>query len=201
MSKNKIKYTVSESIRSVNGITRKRFYEMLDSGDISYEKEKWGNKERRVIEGAELSRVFGRDFILDETTDTTNKNNYRRLETTNTTIKNNALQIKVDALEQQVVDKNNVIEDLRGDRDNWKDSAKQAQETITRQTYLLEHYQKPPDKLPDEQESLPLGNHTKNASTPFYELITAFIVLVAVITLIVMTRDVWTPLVESWIKQ
>lgn len=56
------KFTASEVLSSVKNLTRKRLYELMNEGKLSYLLEEYGNKQRRVIEASELIRVFGDDF-------------------------------------------------------------------------------------------------------------------------------------------
>ena len=96
MSKNNSKLTPSEAIRAINGMTRKRFYEMLGSGEITYTTEKWGKKDRRIIDASELVRVFGSDFQIKETTETEKSDNKKQNDTTETTLENKLLERKVE---------------------------------------------------------------------------------------------------------
>ena len=126
---------LSELLR---GMTRKRFYEMLKDGSISYETEQWGKKERRVIDGSELARVFPDSFKIEETTETKKSDNLKQPETTEIFIKNKLFEQEVKFLsekladkEKQLIEKTDFIENLSGKLDK-------AQSTIERQTYLIE---------------------------------------------------------------
>ena len=62
MEGNKTKFTPTEAIRAVEGLHRRRFYEMMKNGEISYESQGPEGKKRRIIDGSELARVFGSAF-------------------------------------------------------------------------------------------------------------------------------------------
>jgi len=111
------------------------------------------------------------------------------------------LNKQVELQDEQLKDTKKTAEDLRNDRDHWKDSAKQAQETVTRQTYLLEHHQKATETPVETQEDDLSSQGYKNDSMGFYELLTAFIVLLAVVTVIIMTREMWIPFIQSLLNR
>lgn len=143
MSKNKSIYTPSEAIRAVKGVTRKRLYEMMNNGDISYSKEEWGKKKRRVIDASELARVFPDSFKVGETTETKGNDNKKQPETTETGIENKLLEQKVEFLSQRLDDKEKQIQEKTELVSNLSSKLDKAQETIERQTYLIEDQRKP----------------------------------------------------------
>ena len=113
--------------------------------------------------------------------------------------------------ENRLNDKNKVIEDLREDRDHWKDSTKQAQETLAQQTRLLEHHQnKTPveatEKPSEAQESDLATQDTTNDSKPphgflkqLYISSLAFIVMIMIfIGIGYATKSYWLPS-EHWL--
>jgi len=115
------------------------------------------------------------------------------------------LHKQVEQNEEQAKDTKKTIEDLRNDRDHWKDSAKQAQETVTRQTYLLEHHQQ------DKQESIlkPVESEKEDLATeppesklkPLYDVIWAFIIAMIAVALVLSTKDYWLPIAQSFLNR
>lgn len=132
------KFTVTEAINKIRGMNRKRFYEMLDNGEISFETERWGKRNRKIIDGSELARVFGSDFMISETTNKENENNPKQLETEETFIKNRLLEQKIEFLHERLEDKDKQIEEKNAFISNLSGKLDKAQVTIERQTYLLE---------------------------------------------------------------
>ncbi|MCK4946593.1 MAG: hypothetical protein KAS59_10075 [Alphaproteobacteria bacterium] len=148
MSKNNSKYTPSQAIRAIKGMTRKRFYEMLKNGEISYTKEKWGKKERHIVDGSELARVFSSDFKIKETTETEKRDNLKQKETTETNIENKLLQQKVSFLDEKIQSQNKLLSEATEREKNLLDKLDKTQSTIDRQTNLIEDLRdKPPKKL------------------------------------------------------
>jgi len=149
MSENKSVYTPSEAIRAVKGVTRKRLYEMMNNGDISYSNEEWGNKKRRVIDASELTRVFPNKFKINETTKTTGNNTKKHIETTKTSIENKLLEQEVKFLSQRLEDKETQIREKTELIDNLSNKLDKAQNTVERQTYLIEDHTKEQSKDKD----------------------------------------------------
>ena len=142
MSENKSKYTPSEAIRAIEGMTRKRLYEMMKSGDISFDTEKWGNKKRRIIDGSELARVFPHSFKFNETTETKKSDRKKQSETTKIDIENKLLEQKVQFLSEKIEDREKQIKEKAEYIDNISNKLDKAQETIERQTFLIEDQRK-----------------------------------------------------------
>lgn len=110
------------------------------------------------------------------------------------------LNKQVELQEEQLNDTRKTTEDLRNDRDNWKDSAKQAQETVTRQTYLLEHHREATEKPAEQQKiDLPKQPH-KNPSIPFKSTLWAFMAMILAILLVLSTKSFWLPHAELFFK-
>ena len=115
-----MRYTPTEALKVLKGINRKKLYNLMNDGTVSYLAE----DNRRILEGAELARVFGDKYFPDgvppeePTTDSTSK------KTLETSLHNQMLQQKIEMLENQLADKNSVIEDLRNEREEWKNQAK-----------------------------------------------------------------------------
>lgn len=157
MSKNNSKYTPSQAIRSIKEMTRKRFYEMLKNGDISYTKEKWGKKERRIIDGSELARVFGSDFKIKETTETKNSDNLKQKETTETNIENKLLEQKIDFLDDKIKAQDKLLSEATEREKNLLDKLDKTQSTIDKQTNLIENWRDKPSQVPTEPQKRFLG--------------------------------------------
>lgn len=147
MTDTKVKYTPSEAIRAIKGVTRKRFYEMLNNGDITYSNERWGKKTRRVIDGSEIARVFGSDFQISETTETSLENTSKQDETT----------VKNRLLEQEVKFLNDKIESLSGQIDEGKAREKDLSTKLDRsfdeKVLLLEDHRKREGELKEKLET------------------------------------------------
>lgn len=123
-----MKYTPTEVLNSIENLTRKRLYEMMKQGDISYEVKNWGKKTRRFIDASELIRVFGDKFfdrninrnvesVSEKQNDTlgnveTNKNN------------NDLLDDFLKSKDEKIEDLKQTIIELKKERDDWKDQAK-----------------------------------------------------------------------------
>lgn len=162
MSKNNSKFTPSQAIRAIDNMTRKRFYEMLNDGRISYTNEKWGKKERRIIDGSELVRVFGSDFQIKETTETKNSDNLKQKETTEIGVENRLLQQKVSFLDEKIQSQDKLLGDATEREKNLLDKLDKAQSTIDRQTNLLEDLRNKPLQTPTEKPKRFLGIFRRN---------------------------------------
>ena len=131
MSGNKTKYTPTEAIAAVDGLHRKRLYEMMASGDITYEIASNGNRNKRLIDAAELIRVFGDAFrvsetpkIFQETTEKQDETEDKLSETARLQLEIRLLQERLEAKNLLLEEKLRTIEDLREERNEWR---KQAQ--------------------------------------------------------------------------
>ena len=58
-----MKYTPTDALKMLKGVTRKRLYEAMKNGELSYETIDKG----RLIDASELARVFNDCFIIQET--------------------------------------------------------------------------------------------------------------------------------------
>ena len=145
VSGNNSKYYPSQAIRAFKGISRKRFYEMLNKGEISYETEKWGKKPRRVIDGSELARVFGKNFVVAETTKSDKE---KQTDTSETSFKIRLLEQQVDFLFQQLDTLNTQQEEAKNREQNLLDKLDKSQSIIDRQTHLIEDLRDKPSIPP-----------------------------------------------------
>lgn len=131
MNGNKTKYTPTEAIAAVGGLHRKRLYEMMASGDITYEIASNGSRNKRLIDAAELIRVFGDTFRVSETSEMFQENTEKQSETESKLPETARLQLEIQLLKERLEAKNllleeklKTIEDLREERNEWR---KQAQ--------------------------------------------------------------------------
>lgn len=182
MSETTTKYTAADALKALNGISKKRLYEMMNNGDISYETEEWGSGTRRIIDGSELARVYGNKFTPKETTDTeleTKSNSFKKpSETAEIPLRNNPLQVEVEVLRERIKDKENLIadkdktiEDLRGDRNEWK---KQAQ------TLLLQSPQKPVEGKENISGEYVAKNQNKLSSGQIWAIVVLFLIAILI---------------------
>ena len=128
MEGNKTKFTPTEVIRAVEGLHRRRFYEMMSNGEISYESEGPEGKKRRIIDASELVRVFGSAFKPNGTHGTEKGKKIEQIEhmqnnPLNTEI--HALQERIKAKDEMLSQKDEMILELRQDRDLWRQQAQQ----------------------------------------------------------------------------
>ncbi len=133
MTETNTKLSAAQALKRLNGISKKRLYEMMNNGDISYNTEPWGNKTRRVIEPSELARVFGskyQDKKIETKQETVSNKKLKPPETIETTIENKLLEQENKMLREQ-------IHALREDVKDWKQQA---------QTLLLQRPPETPEK-------------------------------------------------------
>ena len=128
MEGHKTKFTPTEAIRAVEGLHRRRFYEMMNNGEISYESQGPEGKKRRIIDASELVRVFGGAFKPEGTRGTGNGKKIKQIEH----MQNNALNTEIHALQERIrakdemlSQKDEMIRELREDRDTWRAQAQQ----------------------------------------------------------------------------
>ena len=126
MEGNKTKFTPTEAIRAVEGLHRRRFYEMMKNGEISYESQGPEGKKRRIIDGSELARVFGSAFKPQGTQGTESGKKIKQIEHT----KNNPLDTEIHVLRERLKTKDEIlsqkdemIRELREERDTWRTQA------------------------------------------------------------------------------
>jgi hypothetical protein len=131
MNGNKTKYTPTEAIAAVDGLHRKRLYEMMTNGDITYETASNGSRNKRLIDAAELIRVFGDAFRVSEIPKMFQENTEIQNETEGVQTETVRLQMEIQLLKERLESKNllleeklRTIEDLREERNEWR---KQAQ--------------------------------------------------------------------------
>jgi hypothetical protein len=126
MEGHKTKFTPTEAIRAVEGLHRRRFYEMMNNGEITYESQGPEGKNRRIIDASELVRVFGSAFKPEGTRGTENGKKIKQIEH----VQNNALNTEIHVLQerlaakdQMISQKDKMLDELRQDRDTWRQQA------------------------------------------------------------------------------
>jgi hypothetical protein len=126
MEGHKTKFTPTEAIRAVEGLHRRRFYEMMNNGEITYESQGPEGKNRRIIDASELVRVFGSAFKPEGTRGTENGKKIKQIEH----VQNNALNTEIHVLQERLAAKDQMIslkdkmlDELRQDRDTWRQQA------------------------------------------------------------------------------
>ncbi len=128
MSENATEYTPTQALKCLDNISKNALYNDMKDGTLSYDERPKGKRTQRIIQGAELARVYGDQFKPLNTNSTSHENTTGRTETshenTKTLHENNTLQVEVEVLRERIKDKDEIIEDLREDRDEWKDQAK-----------------------------------------------------------------------------
>lgn len=139
MAGNKQKYTPTEAIEAVDGLHRKKLYEMMNDRIIAYEME----DNRRLISVHELIRVFGDAFHLPETpqetkkkrSETPKKQGGNTLDTYQIQLGNKALEVENTLLKERLEELRERNQEVAEERDEWR---KQAQ------TLLLTHQPETP---------------------------------------------------------
>ena len=128
MEEQKTKFTPTEAIRAVDGLHRRRFYEMMKNGEISYESQGPEGKKRRLIDGSELARVFGDAFRLQGTQGTEIGRKIKQIEH----IKNSPLGTEIHVMQERLKAKDEIlsqkdemIRELREERNTWRTQAQQ----------------------------------------------------------------------------
>lgn len=150
MSQNKAEYSPSEALEHLEGVSKNALYNDMNNGVLSYTDKKWGKKTRRIIQGAELVRVYQNKFKIQNNIETSQENTIKRPDTlqenTKTSYENKILQQEIDLLKQQLESKSDLLEEVKKSRDDLSMKLDKAQETLQSQTFLLEHHQKSTQK-------------------------------------------------------
>lgn len=132
-----MQYTPTDALRLLAGVTRKRLYEAMKNGELSYVIKDKG----RLIDASELARVFGDKFTILETQENISKvfqeTKGNTQETLETQFENRLLQQQINDLEKRLLDKENENKKL------WENLEREAQErnklldTLNKQALLL----------------------------------------------------------------
>ena len=135
-----MKYTPTDALKMLTGVTRKRLYEAMKNGELSYTTKDKG----RLIDASELARVFSDNFTIQETQETLGNISKVFQETKRNTqetheihFENRLLQQQVNDLEKRLLDKENETKKL------WENLEREAIErqklidTLNKQALLL----------------------------------------------------------------
>ena len=112
----------------------------MNNGELSYDTEAYGNSTRRVIDGSELARVFGKDFKINvktETNDTVSKNETKHIETQETVFKNSLLEKEIQFLNEKIKFLETNLKNSEERETNLSKKLDKAQETLHSQTLIL----------------------------------------------------------------
>jgi hypothetical protein len=150
-----MKYTPTDALKLLTGVTRKRLYEAMKNGELSYATKNKG----RLIDASELARVFSDSFIIQETQETLGNISKVFQETKRNTqetheihFENRLLQQQINDLEKRLLDKDNENKKL------WENLDREAQErqklidTLNKQTLLLSDQRTPEAPQPATQQ-------------------------------------------------
>jgi hypothetical protein len=136
MEGQKTKFTPTEAIRAVDGLHRRRFYEMMKNGEISYESQGPEGKRRRIIDGSELARVFGGAFRPQGTQRTESGKKIKQIEHMQNSpldTETHVLQERIKAKDEILSQKDEMIRELHEERDTWRTQAQTLLLTGARQ--------------------------------------------------------------------
>lgn len=104
-----MKHSPSDVLRMVEGLHRKKLYEMMKDGLVSFSLEDG----KRFIDSSELVRVFGDSFKPDGILETSKESKNKHNETEKTHLEKILFQQKIEALQERLTDKDEQIRDLR----------------------------------------------------------------------------------------
>jgi broad-specificity NMP kinase len=141
-----MKYTPTEALKILTGVTRKRLYEAMKNGELSYETTDKG----RLIDVSELMRVFNNNFKIIPK-EKQSKSVFDTLEDTKRStesiieihVENRLLQQQINDLEKRLLDKENETKKL------WENLEREAIErqklidTLNKQALLLTDQRQP----------------------------------------------------------
>jgi predicted phosphohydrolase len=129
-----MKYSPTKALELLSGITRKRLYEMMNKGDISYEI----SENKRLLDSSELARVFGKKFLEHGNKKTFYTSEEKQNETLEIQIENRLLKQQIEALTKQIHDKEFENKRLWENIDKTTDERIKLTDTINKQTLLIE---------------------------------------------------------------
>ena len=153
----KTKFTAAEALRTLKNVSKKRLYEMMNDGSLSYENQEYGKKKRRILDGSELSRVFGSDFQPDklleektETFETVSETAKKPIETQETTFENKLLKQEIQFLREKIQDRERLLSEAK---EREKDLSQKLDNAVQERIHLLEDQREKEQKLQDALES------------------------------------------------
>lgn len=107
----------------LTGRSKSTIQRAMNSGKISYEVDPNG---RRVIDVSELDRAFGLRQNQDGGGGNGSASIEQELEKASAMLETERLKMRVKMLEEQLVTAESIIDDLRGQRDQWQKQASQV---------------------------------------------------------------------------
>ena len=202
--RNKQKYSPTEAIEAVEGLHRKKLYKMMKDREIAYEQGDTG----RVIDVNELIRVFGDAFQLpaesetSETDETPQRNTLKQNETREKHSGNTGLHDEITLLRERIADKDaaikdkdQIIQDLRMDRDEWRSQAQRLLLTDQRQAP-----ETPPAPVQTQHESEE-GHTTVEPSNTSQNAILVKVAAMMLVTLaLTIGMNVYSDTINQWLE-
>lgn len=142
MTETRTKFTAAQALQHLEGVSKKRLYELMNNGALSYEMESSGNSTRRVIDGSELARVFSKKFTPgnpEETKqETVSPMFQKRNETPETALETSLLKQEITFLRDKINAQEMVIKEAREREQDLSKKLDAAQDSLQAQTRLLE---------------------------------------------------------------
>jgi hypothetical protein len=128
----------------------------MNSGEISYTLETWGNKTRRIIEASELIRVFGNKFILETKPKTVSETINKPPSPTETNSRNENLSSEIveflkNQLEHERTERKLEREESLEREKYLRSQNEKLTDAINKQTLLLEDLRYKSDKPKETQ--------------------------------------------------
>ena len=194
-------YTLGQAEKAT-GKAKTTIQRAIEKGKISALRNDNGHYD---IDPSDLHRIYPL-VTAKRNSDTITRNATQPTQQSDVTpIENKMLQTHIDLLQEQLEDKNKTINDLRHQRDDLSQKLDVVHETLSQQTRLLEHHQdktspEATEKPIEGQESYLASQSHKNASKLSYDRLKLFMAVVIGILLVLVTKDYWLPITQSWIK-
>jgi hypothetical protein len=128
---NTMKYSPTQALLLLPNVTRKKLYEMMANGVLSYSVD----NNKRLIDASELVRVFGDDFVLQKHFGNTYEETKKQKETEETF--QETLKFDNEKLSIELENAKKIIEELRKDKEDYKDRLNKAQDLLSQQMLVL----------------------------------------------------------------
>ena len=144
-----MKYSPTEALKLLDGVTRKRLYEMMKNGELSYTTE----DNKRFLDASELVRVFESKFKPEETKEIFQDTNEKQNETLEIHIENRLLKQQLEDLHKRLSDKERETLKLWDNLDKEAEERRKLTDTLSKQTLMIEDMrQKSPQKPVEKQK-------------------------------------------------
>ncbi|MEN9599388.1 MAG: hypothetical protein RL596_1707 [Bacteroidota bacterium] len=144
-----MKYSPTEALKLLDGITRKRLYEMMKNGELSYTSE----NNKRFLDASELARVFNEKFRPQETKEILLDTEKKQNDTFEIHIENRLLKQQIEELQKRISDKDRENERLWENLDKEAEERRKLTDTLSKQTLMLEDMRmKQPEKLAERRK-------------------------------------------------